>query len=270
MNNSKLNHQKELTANIIAISQKAAEEILKIYKSDFTVKYKNDLSPVTIADRISEEIIINEISKIEPGIDIISEESYSIKKIIPNSDYFFCIDPLDGTREFVKKNNEFSINIAIIYKTKPVLGIINIPAKEEVFYTSNCLDSFKINKNNLHQKIETRKSKLPSTMLHSWSKIPGKLREVIKQNNINKIIQCGSAIKFCLLSEGNADIYIRTDPCYEWDTAAGHAILNGSGGCLYDMNGNALKYNKTTDDHLNKDGFIALGNKVHKKLFPGL
>ena len=270
MNNSKLNHQKELTHSLIEISKKAAKEILKIYNSDFTVKYKNDLSPVTIADKTSEEILINEIRKIEPNLDIISEESYSIKKIIPKSDYFFSIDPLDGTREFIKKNDEFTINIALIYKTKPVLGIINIPATKDIFYTSDGLESYKINKDNFCQKIQSNQSKQPSTILHSWSKIPTKLRDFIKQNNINKIIQCGSAIKFCILSEGNADIYIRTDPCYEWDTAAGHAILNGAGGCLYDLNGNVLKYNKINDDHLNKDGFMALGNKMHKKLFNGL
>ena len=115
-----------LTNKLIEISQKAAKKILEIYNSDFDVEYKDDQSPVTIADKISEEIILEEISKIEPGVDIISEEMYSTEKKSASTDYFFLIDPLDGTREFVRKNDEFTINIALVNQNKPILGVINV------------------------------------------------------------------------------------------------------------------------------------------------
>ena len=135
MKNNNQDSYRKLTQELIAISNKSALEIMNVYKSNFEISYKNDKSPVTTADRISEDIIIHEISKIEPGVDIISEEKYFDEENKASSDIFFLIDPIDGTREFIKKNDEFTINIALVVKNKPVIGIINAPALNEIYYS---------------------------------------------------------------------------------------------------------------------------------------
>ena len=132
MKNNNQDSYRKLTQELIAISNKSALEIMNVYKSNFEISYKNDKSPVTTADRISEDIIIHEISKIEPGVDIISEEKFFDEENTASSDIFFLIDPIDGTREFIKKNDEFTINIALVVKNKPVIGIINVPALNEI------------------------------------------------------------------------------------------------------------------------------------------
>ena len=262
-----MNDNESLTKKLIEISKKSAQRILEIYSSEFNINYKDDLSPVTIADQLSEDIILEEISKIEPGVDIISEEKYSAEKTTATTDYFFLIDPLDGTREFVKKNNEFTINIALINKDNPILGVINVPAYNQIYFSSDTKNSYKIDtKSNINQ-IYTRKSRKIETILYSRSTPSVKIKKIMHTLDINKIIQCGSALKFCLLSEGIADLYIRHDPCYEWDKAAGHAILTGAGGTLYDIELNNLMYNKSNKNYLNEDGFISLGDDAYKQLF---
>lgn len=262
-----MNENEILTHKLIEISQKAAKKILEIYNSDFDVEYKDDQSPVTFADKISEEIILEEISKIEPGVDIISEEMYSTEKKSASTDYFFLIDPLDGTREFVKKNDEFTINIALVNQNKPILGVINVPVTNHTYFSANARNSFKVDNRSNTKEIYTNKNTAIKTILYSRGNPSVKIKKIMHKLSIENIIHCGSALKFCLLSEGLADVYIRHDPCYEWDTAAGHAILQGAGGSLYDLDFNNFKYNKSNRNYLNEDGFIALANDTNKELF---
>lgn len=262
-----MNENETLTNKLIEISQKAAKKILKIYNSDFDIEYKDDQSPVTIADKISEEIIMEEISKIEPGVDIISEEMYSSEKTSASTDFFFLIDPLDGTREFIRKNDEFTINIALINRDKPILGVINVPVSNHTYFSANARNSFKVDSHSNIKEIYTNKNTEIKTILYSRGNPSVKIKKIMQKLRIENIIHCGSALKFCLLSEGFADVYIRHDPCYEWDTAAGHAILQGAGGYLYDLEFNNLKYNKNDKNYLNEDGFIALASDANKELF---
>lgn len=261
MNYLEENHLESLAKELIKISDKAANEIINIYHSNFQVDIKHDNSPVTLADKVSESIILEGISKIEPNIDIISEEKYFEEGNRVKSDYFFLIDPLDGTREFIKKNDEFTINIALVKDNKPLMGIINVPALNKIYYSFNTKSAYKINKQKSTEQIFTRKQQ-PKTMLYSRSTLSKKMQETLQKLSINNVIHCGSALKFCILSEGRADFYIRHDPCYEWDTAAGQAILTAAGGSFYDINFTNFEYNKP--NFLNKSGFIALANDHEK------
>ncbi|MBU92422.1 MAG: 3'(2'),5'-bisphosphate nucleotidase [Rhodobiaceae bacterium] len=263
MKNNNQSSHKKLAIELINISQKSALEIMKIYETNFEINYKKDKSPVTLADRISEEIILHEISKIEPGVDVISEEKYFDEESKINSDCFFLIDPIDGTREFIKKNGEFTINIALVEKNKPVLGIINAPARNDIYFAYNNLKSYKISNKDDAIEIRTRQHTKTKVMLHSRSIPSREMQGVMDQYGINQIRRCGSALKFGLLAEGLADLYIRLEPCYEWDTAAGQVILEGAGGAFFDINFNEFEYNKP--NFLNSDGFVSLANLSQKE-----
>ncbi len=263
------NNLETLAKELIKISDLAANEIIKIYNSNYQVDIKHDNSPVTLADKVSENIILEGISKLEPNIDVISEEKYFEEENKVNSDYFFLIDPLDGTREFIKKNDEFTINIALVKNNKPLMGIINVPALNTTYYSYNTTSAYKIDKQKFIKQIFTRKLK-PEVMLCSRSNLSKRMHDILQKLSINSVIHCGSALKFCLLSEGKADFYIRHDPCYEWDTAAGQAILAAAGGSFYDINFLNFEYNKP--NFYNKSGFIALANDdqkdhLHKALY---
>jgi len=263
MKNSNQSLHKKLAQELINISKKSALEIMKIYDTNFEINYKKDKSPVTEADRISEDIILHEISKIEPGVDLISEEKYFEEENKIKSDYFFLIDPIDGTREFIKKNGEFTINIALVENNKPVVGIINAPAFNDIYFSYNNLQSYKLSNNNDAIEIRTRQHAKTEVMLHSRSIPSKKMQDIMNQYSINQIKPCGSALKFGLLAEGLADLYIRLEPCYEWDTAAGQVILEGAGGAFFDINLNEFDYNKP--NFLNSDGFVSLANIRQKE-----
>ena len=263
MKNSNQSLHKKLAQELINISKKSALEIMKIYDTNFEINYKKDKSPVTEADRISEDIILHEISKIEPGVDLISEEKYFEEENKIKSDYFFLIDPIDGTREFIKKNGEFTINIALVENNKPVVGIINAPAFNDIYFSYNNLKSYKLSNNNDAIEIRTRQHVKTEVMLHSRSIPSKKMQDIMNQYSINQIKPCGSALKFGLLAEGLADLYIRLEPCYEWDTAAGQVILEGAGGAFFDINLNEFDYNKP--NFLNSDGFVSLANIRQKE-----
>ena len=173
------------------------------------------------------------------------------------------IDPIDGTREFIKKNGEFTINIALVENNKPVVGIINAPAFNDIYFSYNNLKSYKLSNNNDAIEIRTRQHAKTEVMLHSRSIPSKKMQDIMNQYSINQIKPCGSALKFGLLAEGLADLYIRLEPCYEWDTAAGQVILEGAGGAFFDINLNEFDYNKP--NFLNSDGFVSLANIRQKE-----
>lgn len=237
---------------ILAIAEEAGKETLEIYGREFSIEEKEDRSPVTEADKKSNEVIINALSESYPDIPFISEESkqtpYTERK---NWNYFWLIDPLDGTKEFIKKNGEFTINIALIEGQTPILGVIYVPVKDIFYYAKKGKGSFKIENGTSAQPIsatiETTKEKL--VVLGSRSHGGEALNEYIEKKKEEysevELISSGSSLKFCLMAEGKADIYPRTGPTYEWDTAAGHAVVLESGKSVYDFkSGEPLLYNK--------------------------
>jgi len=231
---------------VIDIALSAGKEVLKIYNSysniDFSLKL--DGSPLTLADKISNEIILDGIKSIS-NYPIISEENKEIPyEIRKNWEKFWLVDPLDGTKEFLKKNGEFTINIALIHTGKPVLGVVYAPAKNLLYFASQ-EGAFKMENN----------SNLLRLHLDDISP-SGKLRAVVSRSHLNaetltfleflrkqlnkdlEEISIGSSLKICYIAEGKADIYPRFSPTMEWDTAAAHAILHFSGGKLVMLNKN--------------------------------
>ncbi len=240
------------TEDIIDIAKEAGSAIMHIYSQEFAFEKKKDQTPLTQADRNSNTIITSRLQKLYPGIPYISEETkltpYKTRK---EWTYFWLIDPLDGTKEFIKKNDEFSVNIALIYKTLPILGVIYAPAQNITFYAKKNYGSFKIEgkqrpiRIQAKRTIDTKKLVIVGSRSHSTSELYEFLEKMRKEYVDVEFIAAGSSLKFCLIAEGKADIYPRTGPTMEWDTAAGHALVLESGKQVFKFNSNdPLEYNK--------------------------
>ena len=237
---------------INSIAKKAGDEIMRIYQQDFDVDYKADNSPLTKADIKSNEIITESLKDLYPEIPILSEENkevpYNIRK---NWEYFWLIDPLDGTKEFVKKNGEFTVNIALIYKNIPVLGVIYAPILDLLYYAQKNKGAFKQEKNKDTQKLPLYVNSSDNTLKVIVSKSHYNQETKYFVNNLKnqyeklEFINIGSSLKFCLIAEGKADIYPRLAPTMEWDTAAGQAIVEQARGEVLNFKTKKLlEYNK--------------------------
>ena len=239
------------TLEICKVAWRAGEIILDIYSKKFKIFRKKDLSPVTIADLESEKTIIKGLKKIFSKPTIFSEETnYKSKNKLNN---FWLVDPLDGTKEFIKRNGEFTVNIAFVKNKKPVFGIIYAPILKKT-YVGTIKNTYKIiNKKNFKKIVPKKKSSKTMIISRSHS-TKNEHEELKKKYNIKKVLFLGSALKFCYIAEGIAHIYPRNGPTYEWDTAAGHAIINGIGGKIETDKGTELKYGKKNFKNTN---FIA-------------
>lgn len=222
---------------------------------------KADGSPVTIADRKAEEIIERRLAEILPGVPMVGEESVAGGKIpdLSGADYFWCVDPLDGTKEFISGSGDYTVNIALIHDGAPVLGVVYAPAKGELY--AGCVPGGALRwlEETDHEKdIHVRKApKAGLTVVASRSHGSGeKLDRFLSDYKIEKLVKRGSSLKICAIAAGKADLYPRFGPTCEWDTAAGHAVLLAAGGTITDTDGNPLRYGKAADKFLNPE-FIA-------------
>ena len=229
------------TLEICKIAWKAGEKILDIYSRKFKIFIKKDLSPVTIADLESEKIIIKGLKKIFNKPTIISEETNYKSKSKLNS--FWLVDPLDGTKEFIKKNGEFTVNIAFIKNKKPVFGIIYAPILKKT-YIGTIKNTYKVINQKDFKKVLPKKKSNKAMIISRSHSSKNENEKLKKKYKIKKILFLGSSLKFCYIAEGIAHIYPRTGTTYEWDTAAGHAIINGVGGKVETNKGYELKYGK--------------------------
>ena len=232
--------------NIVFIAKEAGEAIMQIYKKDFIIEYKEDDSPLTEADTKANEIICSSLQKLYPIIPIMSEENkqteYAIRK---NWEYYWCIDPIDGTKEFIKKNDEFTVNIALIHKNTPMLGVVYAPAINEMYKAKKGEGAFK-NGKKLPLKINTQPDK-KLTVVASKSHLSSETQELIDNLDTQEIEQVskGSSLKLCMVATGEADIYPRLAPTMEWDTAAADAIVREAGKMTYNQESNQpMIYNK--------------------------
>ena len=274
----------------------AGNAILQVYhSSDFKVEQKDDKSPLTLADRRAHEVIVKHLSQFD--IPVLSEEGkdilYDERK---NWDTFWLVDPLDGTKEFIKKNGEFTVNIAMISNHKPVAGVVFVPDKNILYFASSEIGSYRVDLNQiadlLSSKLETddrhidlseteagemlseligRSTKLPinestnqpytiaGSRSHSTPELEAFVEEKRKQYGEVEFISAGSSLKLCLVAEGRADIYPRTGPTMEWDTGAGQAIVENAGGKVFQYDTEQpLLYNK---ENLLNPWFVALSVK---------
>ena len=225
----------------------AGHKILEYYKEPIHVEAKSDKSPLTQADLAAHDIISEGLKKITPDIPVISEEgglaSYDERK---EWGVFWLVDPLDGTKEFIKKNGEFTVNIALIENGSPVYGVVHVPATGITYTGIKEEGSFKTDENGVQQKIYSMKPDLknPVAIVSSRSHGNDDMDRILKEKGIQigKKIPAGSSLKFCLVAEGKADLYPRLGPTMEWDTAAGDAVFRYSG--KNSLRVSPLQYNK--------------------------
>jgi len=276
----------------LSSAKDAGRAILDVYNEDFAVQYKEDQSPITLADRRSHNIIVAQLSDPSGGsLPILSEEGQDIPFGRRRRwGYFWLLDPLDGTKEFIKRNGEFTVNIALIHKSIPVLGVVYIPVSSVFYFAAKGLGAYKTDNsdalalmddndikaapNGLLKKILNRSVRLPYadpqlkprdshlTIVGSRSHLTKEFNTFVenmrkKQEKI-ELISAGSSLKLCLVAEGRADIYPRLGPTMEWDTAAGQAIVEQAQGNVTDFETNKpLRYNKKS---LYNPWFIAKKN----------
>jgi len=215
--------------DIVSIAKEAGNAIMQIYKHDFEVEYKQDSSPLTLADKKANDIIETGLNQLSVNLPILSEEG----KDIPYQDrkhweYFWLVDPLDGTKEFIKKNDEFTVNIALIHKDTPVLGIVYAPVLNVCYWAKQDKGAFKNGKKiPLKTAVQRRTYKIVTSRSH-MSDETQKFIDDIETNKEKELVSIGSSLKICLVAEGEADIYPRLGPTMEWDTGAAHAIIKES------------------------------------------
>lgn len=234
----------------------AAEVILDIYEDDFDVEIKGDSSPVTKADQAAEKVILDHLAQIAPAIPVVAEESVAAGYIPAIDGEFFLVDPLDGTKEFIKKNGEFTVNIALIRDNVPVAGVIFTPAKGWLFageigkgaWRADVKDPRQSHACNNHKPISVREAKEQVDVVGSRSHHTDGAVEFLKSYNVGEHKAIGSSLKFCLLAAGEADLYPRFGRTMEWDTAAGDAILTAAGGTVQTLDGARLQYGKVVQD----------------------
>lgn len=236
----------ELVIDVNKIAETAGQEILKIYESDFSISHKDDRTPLTTADMASHNCICQKLALLTPDIPVLSEESSDIPYSTRKSwQQYWLVDPLDGTREFIKRNGEFTVNIALVENHRSVLGVINVPVSGVTYYASNKHGAFMQTNGETPHKIKTRKTSPEKFVVAgSRSHASEKQHAFTKSLGDVEIISIGSSLKFCLVAEGKVDIYPRFGPTSEWDTAAAQCIVEEAGGMVTDTDMNALAYNK--------------------------
>ena len=238
----------KLSKEILSIAKIAGDEILKIYNSpNLGITYKDDKSPLTLADKASNKVIEESLIKLTPNIPILSEEGKNIEfNKREKWNMFWLIDPLDGTKEFIKKNGEFTVNIALILNGKPVLGVVYAPVLDTSWYGIINEGSFKV-EDNTSTKINVIKPEDTVKIVTSRSHANNpKLDHFLKDYPSHILVKMGSSIKICLVADGTAHLYPRLGPTMEWDTAAAHAVVKFAGGNIYKLNSkDELSYNKS-------------------------
>ena len=240
-------------------AREASAAILEVYASDFEVVSKTDASPVTRADSAAEAIILRHIAAATPDIPVIAEEQSAAGGVpVAAPDLYWLVDPLDGTKEFIKRNGEFTVNIALIDHGRPVLGVVGLPAKG-IYYTGRGPGTArKIEADGSSRSISVRPCPDEgATVAYSRSHADmATLDAFFAGRKIADRVVAGSSLKFCLIAEGEADLYPRFGPTMEWDTAAAQAVLEAAGGQVEHLDGNRFDYAKPG---FRNPGFIARG-----------
>lgn len=235
----------------------AGQIILEVYQEEFEVEYKEDRSPVTKADFLADKVIGNKIKKEFPLHAILSEESKDDLNRL-NNDWCWVIDPLDGTKEFVKKSGEFTVNIALVHKHRVVLGVVYIPVQQALFYAVKGEGAFLEEKETTQRiKVSDREYNIRAACSRSHTSL--KLTKVLHKNGIKEFIYAGSALKGCMIAKGDAEIYYRFGKTCEWDTAALQCVVEEAGGIFKQMDHTEMLYNR--ENTINEKGFYILNRE---------
>jgi 3'(2'), 5'-bisphosphate nucleotidase len=237
----------------------AGAEINSIFEAGFAIETKADASPVTAADRAGEAAILHALAILAPGIPVVAEEEVSEGRIPAVTDCFFLVDALDGTREFVKRGSDFTVNIGLIEDGTPTMGVVYAPRQHRMFAGDALLRDAWRRDGDVGERIalRIRPGHKPPTAVASRSHITPELSAYLNDIEAGERVNIGSSLKFALLANGEADVYPRPSPTMEWDTAAGHAVLLAAGGKVFGIDGAPLAYAKP--DFFNP-GFVAVGD----------
>jgi len=229
---------------LINIFFDAGKIALKLREKGLTTQIKSDNTPVSNGDLEVNKIITKEINNLTPKLPIISEENTNNKQI-DNLKNFWLIDPIDGTYDYINNLDEFTINAGLIYENKPIAGIIYAPAKKRMFYSYGDNLSFELTNNQI-TRLECNKNfnKDEIKFVSYSNKIKPEIEQIYKKLNVKKYFKMKSSLKFCVVATGEYDGYVAEPRAYEWDIAAGHAILKNAGGIITDFNGNEILYGK--------------------------
>ncbi len=245
-----------------SIAEEAGRCILDVYERDFTVEEKQDGSPLTAADHAAHELITARLRKLTPDIPILSEEAAATDyKERSGWQRFWLVDPLDGTKEFVDRNGEFTVNIALIDGSRPVLGVVYVPVPGLSYFACDGGGAFKQKGGRERRRIKVRRYEGGKPIVAaSRSHAGDKLAEFLERIGKHDIVRMGSALKFCLVAEGTADVYPRLGPTMEWDTAAAQCIVEEAGGRVIGLDNRPLAYNKPS---LLNSWFVVAGSGDH-------
>jgi 3'(2'), 5'-bisphosphate nucleotidase len=227
-------------------AREAGEAVLEVVRRGFDVESKHDASPVTEADRAAELVILAALARVAPGVPVIAEEEVAAGRIPRHGEIFFLVDPLDGTKEFVRGGDDYTVNIGLIERGTPKLGVVYAPASGRLH--GGCVgEGAWIDEGSGRRPIQTRARGAEITAVASKSHLNQATIDYLEAAvGTCGYISIGSSLKFCIVAEGRADIYPRASPTSEWDTAAGHAVLLAAGGLVDGPDGSSLRYGKPT------------------------
>ena len=251
-------HYSSILPEVLKIADVASEKVMSIYMTDFKVDYKADESPITAADIASHNVIVEGLSNLSQDIPVLSEEGAEI----PWSERkhwqrFWLIDPIDGTKDFTQRTDEFTVNIALIENGEPILGVVTAPALKEAYWGLRGEGAYKRDNTGHVQRISVAPPGEAKRVVASKNHLNEDTKAFIDKLGAHELVQAGSSLKFCKIAEGHADIYPRLAPTCEWDTGAAHAVLSAAGGKVETLEGKPLQYGK--EDVLNPH-FVASGD----------
>jgi len=252
-------HNAPLLEEVIALAQTAGQAIMEVYAGEIAVTHKNDHTPLTQADLAAHDIIEAGLSHLTPAWPVLSEESVAVDfSERSHWNTYWLVDPLDGTREFIKCNGEFTVNIALIEDHSTVMGVVYAPALDLLHYATKGKGAYRRAGNEAPQPIHAREfDPTQVTVASSRSHAGEYLTRFLARIGPHELISMGSSLKICLVAEGHADVYPRLGPTSEWDTAAAQCVLEEAGGQLVDVNGKPFRYN--TKPSLLNPWFFACG-----------
>lgn len=250
-----------LLRSVLTIAEEASGAIMQIYGREFAVEHKQDASPLTEADQQAHRLITQRLQALTPDIPVLSEESpaehqaFAVRSQWPT---LWLVDPLDGTREFINRNGEFTVNIALIHEHRAVLGVVAIPATQTIYTGALGLGAQRIDSLGTISIQTHRPARSAPIVVGSRSHRGDSLDAVLARLGPHELSSVGSALKFCRVAEGASDFYPRLGPTSEWDTAAGQAVLEAAGGQVIGLDGAPLRYNQR--ETLLNPHFLAYGD----------
>ncbi len=246
-----------LLEGLVAAAREAGAAIMAIFDAGFEVSAKADASPVTAADHAAEAVVLAALARLAPGVPVVAEEEAAAGRIPQVGDRFFLVDPLDGTKEFVRRGSDFTVNVGLVEHGSPTLGVVYAPARRQLYAADVAAGlAWTAEDGGERRPLRVRPPATPALAVASKSHDTPATEAYLRARGVQERISIGSSLKFCLLADGQADLYPRPAPTSEWDTAAGHAVLLAAGGLVYDLDGAPFSYGKPK---FFNPGFLAVG-----------